>query len=109
MNNNPATLGFSIASKLSFLLWARLLTTFIVFNMVFAAAAIVGIVIYAETTLVNVAEIMSENGFQDESHLITVGVQVKPYQENSPGLIIPTAVNRFFPEETREGVRSLTL
>jgi len=105
------TIGFSLVSKLNIQLWFRLVGTFLMLNIVFAAASAVTLSVLAERRAAQVVQQIEAYGLPDlaeSSWLASQGLEIRE-QDAVEGFLIPEHLQRVFPRETRSARRQVSL
>ena len=97
------TIGFSLVSKLNIQLWLRLLSLFLVLNVVFCAAAILGTLYYAEQVLAEAHRAGPAVLGREIS-----GITVNQLTGQRQGWTVPGSLQRFLPKDTATGTRFVT-
>src|SRR5690554_1989261 len=106
------TIGFSLVSKLNIQLWFRLVGTFIMLNVVFLAASAVTLGVLGErqaALAVRQLEAHDLPALAESAWLSSQGLEIKPLDEPSQGILLPGELQRIFPAETRTARRLVRL
>ena len=105
-------LRFSIVFKLNTRLLWRLVGIFIAFDIFLCISAGITMVIYAEKTAAQAVTVLNVSGLPEEKTqlwLTVSGCNISAIGQEPKGFTVPKLFQRFLPEPTASGARSLTL
>jgi len=104
--------SLSMASKLNFRLWIRLVGLFLVLDLFLFATSAFVLVTYVERTVAKVVAV-ADNPLTLDQHskelLAISGVSVVPLDAEPTGVLIPRALQIVFPESTADGRRRVSI
>ena len=101
------TIGFSLGSKLNIQLWFRLVGIFLILNICFLGAAFSALILNAEHTAAEFLQITKLPLTETDGAFSALSIRSR--EGEAKGLVIPSNLKGFFPEETAQARRSLLL